>query len=72
MVRKKKPKAQHNKIAMYITNTEILPKQFTIAKPLKNHNINTIERVKYISLYKIRIDLLSHSDAETNKLQRFY
>ncbi|CAH2106813.1 unnamed protein product [Euphydryas editha] len=62
--KKKKPKAQNNKIEIYITSTEILPKQFTIAKLLKNNNINNIERVKYISPYKIRIDLLYDIDAD--------
>lgn len=60
----KKPKAQNNKIEIYMSSTEILPKQFTIAKLLKNNNINNIEGAKYISPYKIRIDLLSDIDAE--------
>ncbi|CAH0724081.1 unnamed protein product, partial [Brenthis ino] len=55
--KEKKAKPVYNKIEIYITSTEILPKQFAMAKLLKNNDIMDIDRLKYINPYKIRLDM---------------
>lgn len=61
---KGKEKKTKTLIEVYITSAEILPKQFAMAKLLKENNIIGIENVKYISPYKIRLDVLKENHAE--------
>ncbi|XP_023953577.2 uncharacterized protein LOC112057315 [Bicyclus anynana] len=48
-------------IEIYISFSKILPKQFAFAKLLKNNNITEIEKVKYMSPFKIRLDVCEES-----------
>lgn len=49
-------KLKKEKIQIYISHKDKLPKQFSLAKLLKEHNIVEITFIKYITPYKIRID----------------
>lgn len=42
-----------------ITSSDILPKQLSMAKLLKGNNVNDINKVKYISTNKIRLDVFN-------------
>lgn len=65
IVGKKEKKVKHvEKIELYITSKEKLPKQFAIAKLFKENMITDIERVKYLNPYKIRIDTMNECSAE--------
>lgn len=56
---------KQEKIQVCVTCSKQLPKQFALAKILKENNINNISRVKYIHNYKILITF--DSDLEANK-----
>lgn len=57
-------KRTSQKIDIYISCFEKLPKQFALAKLLKSHNIEKICRVKYINPYKIFIQFECATSAE--------
>lgn len=60
------------KVEIYITCNEKLPKQFSLAKIFKEQNITNIIRVKYLNPYKVRVDLTSEVSAEKlEKCQKF-
>lgn len=59
----KKPK-DTDKIEIYITCTETLPKQFALARMFKEQNISDIIRVKYLNPYKVRVDITNELSAE--------
>lgn len=50
-------KTKEGKIELYISCREKLPKQFALAKIFKNMNILNIKAIKYLSPYKIRLQL---------------
>lgn len=56
---------QEYKIEVSITCTEKLPKQFGLAKMLKEENIKNVTKVKYINSYKALIHFSDEESAET-------
>lgn len=59
----KKMKEGQDKIEMYITCKEKMPKQFALARLFKEYGIKNIERVKYINPYRVRIDITDELNA---------
>ncbi|CAG5009882.1 unnamed protein product [Parnassius apollo] len=59
LVKKKEKivKVGQNKIEVYISSNEKLPKQFGLARVLKEQQILDISRVKYLNPYKVRLDI---------------
>lgn len=55
--KEKKVKSQTEKIELYMSSKEKLPKQFALAKLFKKNNIMEVDRIKYINPYKIRIEV---------------
>ncbi|KAF9410584.1 hypothetical protein HW555_010383 [Spodoptera exigua] len=55
--KEKKVKSQNEKIELYMSSNEKLPKQFALARLFKSCGIININRVKYINPYKVRIDV---------------
>lgn len=51
-------------IDVCITFTEILPKQFALAKIFKDQGLTDISRVKYINPYKIIVEINGENNAE--------
>ncbi|XP_045452703.1 uncharacterized protein LOC123667744 [Melitaea cinxia] len=62
--RKGKKLKESETIEIYISHTEVMPKQFAFAKILKENSIQDIIRVKYINPYKIRVDLINEVSAD--------
>ncbi|XP_069365320.1 uncharacterized protein [Maniola hyperantus] len=62
--RGKKTKPGNDSIEIYISSSEILPKQFAMAKLFKKNNLSDIERVKYISPFKIRLHVPNEISAK--------
>ncbi|XP_045500762.1 uncharacterized protein LOC123698220 [Colias croceus] len=62
--KKDKKLKHHEKIEIYITSQEKIPKQFTIAKLLKENSITDIERIKYINPYKLRLEMMNELTAD--------
>lgn len=52
------------KVDLYISSSEKLPKQFELAKLLKSNNIMNVCRVKYINSYKVFIQFECADSAE--------
>lgn len=52
----KKIKEQDNKLEVYVSHKEKIPKQFALAKLFKECKIENINKVKYINPYKIRLN----------------
>lgn len=61
--KEKKFKEDGNILQYYIFNREKMPKQFALAKLFKECEISDITRVKYISPYKVRIDMANEASA---------
>lgn len=59
VVQAKKCKAEEEKIEIYASSSEKMPKQFALAKLLQKIGIGSIEKVKYINAYKIRLEMSS-------------
>lgn len=59
-----KKKLKKEKIQVYISHKDKLPKQFALAKLLKEHKIEEISSIKYLTPYKIRIDFEREQPAE--------
>lgn len=55
---------EENFIQIGITSKEVLPKQFALAKLLRENQIVNISKVKYINPYKIRMTFDKESSAE--------
>lgn len=51
-------------IEIYLSSNEKLPKQFSLAKMLKAYGIADITKVKYISPFKIRVEVSSEMSAD--------
>ncbi|CAH2104239.1 unnamed protein product [Euphydryas editha] len=66
---RKEKKRKEEKIQIYISCKDGMPKQLALAKLLKKEEINIkdITNIKYINKYKIRIDFLS--DLSVSKLE---
>lgn len=58
-------KLKKEKIQIYISHKDKLPKQFALAKLLKEHNIVEIAFIKYLTPYKIRIDFENDQHARS-------
>ncbi|KAF9415658.1 hypothetical protein HW555_006757 [Spodoptera exigua] len=69
---KQKKRKETEKIELYISNNEKLPKQFNLAKLLKEQNINDITRVKFINPYRVRIELTSEISAEKLEMCQYF
>lgn len=52
-------------VEVCVTGTERLPKQFGLAKSLKQENIQHIIRIKYVNAYKVLIQFSDENSAET-------
>lgn len=61
---KEKILRESEKIEVYISSTEKLPKQFSLARIFKEQNISDIIRVKYLNPFKVRVDVISHISAQ--------
>lgn len=55
---------QAEKIEMYVSSSEKMPKLFALAKIFKSYNLMFINKVKYISPFKVRIDVNYESEAQ--------
>ncbi|KAF9418425.1 hypothetical protein HW555_004713 [Spodoptera exigua] len=55
--RNKGKKCKGEKIEIYISCNEKMPKQFALAKFFKNEGILDIDKIKYINPYKIRVEM---------------
>ncbi|XP_062531760.1 uncharacterized protein LOC134201268 [Bombyx mori] len=62
--KQKKLKPEVEKIEMYLTGSEPLPKQFSLAKIFCEMDITDVDRVKYVNPYKVRIDVQNPLSAE--------
>lgn len=62
----KKMKDENNKIQVYISSSERLPKQFSLAKLFKECSISDIVGIKYLNPFKLRLDLAN--ELSVNKL----
>jgi hypothetical protein len=62
--KEKKVKTSTDKIEVLISSLEKLPKQFALAKLLKEYNITDIQKVKYLNPYKIRLEMPSEVNIE--------
>lgn len=62
--KEKKYKPEVAVIEMYISSSEPLPKQFALANLFKLNGITDIQKVKYVSPYKVRLDMQSEVSAE--------
>ncbi|XP_047537863.1 uncharacterized protein LOC125071585 [Vanessa atalanta] len=56
VMKEKKIKTQDTEMEMYISCKEKFPKQFALAKLLKELKITDITKIKYLSPYKIRVE----------------
>ncbi|KAJ8709058.1 hypothetical protein PYW07_008884 [Mythimna separata] len=61
--RSKEKKYKGEKIEIYISSNDKMPKQFTLAKIFKNEGIMNIEKIRYINPYKIRVDMNNENSA---------
>ncbi|XP_045452977.1 uncharacterized protein LOC123662136 [Melitaea cinxia] len=61
---KEKKLKESEKIEVYISSKEKLPKQFSLARIFKEQNISDIIRVKYLNPFKVRIDIISEISAQ--------
>lgn len=69
-VKTKEKKPKRDKIELYISSNEKLPKIFALAKIFKNLGLVDIERVKFLSPFKVRVDFNNDNSAcklETNQ-----
>lgn len=64
--KEKKVKVSTDKLEIYVSHKEKLPKQFGLAKLLKENDIKGLTSIKYLNSYKIRIEF----DCELN-VERF-
>ena len=62
--RKDKKLKETEKIEIYISSKEKLPKQFSLARLFREQNIKDISRVKFINPFRVRIELISEISAE--------
>ncbi|XP_047038165.1 uncharacterized protein LOC124643288 [Helicoverpa zea] len=62
-VRKDKKFKECDKVEVYISWNEELPKQFALAKLLKQEGIKDINKVKYINKFRVRIEFSSNLSA---------
>ncbi|CAH2098955.1 unnamed protein product [Euphydryas editha] len=69
---KEKKLKENEKIEVYISSKEKLPKQFTLAKIFKDQNITDIIRVKYLNPFKVRVDLISEISAQNLKECQYF
>lgn len=60
----KKFKDDHNKIEVYVSCLEKLPKQFGLAKIFKEHGICDAIKIKYINPYRLRVEFDNELSAE--------
>lgn len=70
--RKDKKLKDTEKIEIYISSKEKLPKQFSLAKLFKDQNIKDISRVKFLSPYRVRVELISEISAEKLETCEFF
>lgn len=64
LVQRKETKNKINKLEVYISSNEKLPKQFTLAKLFLQEGILDIDELRYISPYKVRVDTTNEASAE--------
>lgn len=60
----KKAKDENNKIEVYVSSTEKLPKQFSLAKLFKEEGIDDTIKIKYMNPYRMRIEFNNDLSAE--------
>lgn len=56
-------KYKEEKIEIYISSKDRLPKQFALAKIFKDEGIMSIQKIRYINPYKIRVDMNDENSA---------
>ncbi|XP_063897498.1 uncharacterized protein LOC135118726 [Helicoverpa armigera] len=66
--KEKKLKMQKEKIEIYLSSQERMPKQFALAKLFKMSGIVDIDRVKYINPFKVRIEV--DNEFSANKIEK--
>lgn len=59
----KEKKIKNDLIEVYITSNEKMPKLFSLAKFFKSLGLNEIKKVKYVTPFKVRVDLSSEASA---------
>ncbi|KAF9406702.1 hypothetical protein HW555_013009 [Spodoptera exigua] len=72
VTRKSKKLKDKNKIEVYISSKEKLPKQFNLAKIFRDQNIKDIMRLKFINPYRVRIELGSEISAEKLETCKYF
>lgn len=60
----KKVKDSNNKIEVYVSCSEKLPKQFSLAKIFKDNGVHDAVKVKYINPYRLRVEFNNELSAE--------
>ncbi|XP_022828490.1 uncharacterized protein LOC111357925 [Spodoptera litura] len=72
VTRKSKKLKDINKIEVYISSKEKLPKQFNLAKIFRDQNIKDIMRVKFTNPYRVRIELGNEISAEKLETCKYF
>ncbi|XP_045497522.1 uncharacterized protein LOC123695660 [Colias croceus] len=61
---KKQRNTNNEKIEVYVSHPDKMPKQFELAKLFKELNISNVIRIKYLNPYRIRIEFTENSHAD--------
>lgn len=64
IVKTKKLKPTLDKIELYISSAEKLPKQFALAKLFRECGLTEIIRIKYVNPFKLRVDTKDEASAD--------